>query len=76
MRSMTQKLKTIGLYFLQIILTAVASAIIAFLQNYIQAHGGDGSGTISAIHTATIGGVISTGQVGYKSYKSNFQSNV
>ena len=68
---MTQNLRTISLYIGQIILTALASALIALLQNYISAHTGTPADSISVPHTATIGGIVSSGHVAYKSFKAN-----
>ena len=67
---MTQKLKTVGLYILQVILTAIASALIALLQNYLQAHGGDGSGSLSVLHTGAIGTISGSGVVAFNHLKN------
>lgn len=56
---MKQNLKQGGLYILQIILTALASALIALLQNWLAAHGAHTGQTISPENTAVIGGGIS-----------------
>ena len=68
---MKEKLKTATLYAGQIILTALASAIIAMLQNYLSAHTGAPADSINPTHTAAIGGIISSGHVGYKYFKAN-----
>jgi hypothetical protein len=69
---MKQKLKTGGMYILQIFLTALASALIAMLQNYLSAHAGVPGGQINPNDTGAIGGVLSSGHIAYKSFKSKF----
>lgn len=69
---MKQKLKTGALYIGQILLTAMASAIIAMLQNWLATHTGTPTHQISPENTATIGGVISTGHMSFKAIKTQF----
>ena len=68
---MTEKIKTASLYIGQIVLTALVSAIIALLQNYLSTHTGVPQDSINPVHTGAIGGIVSSGHVGYKYFKSN-----
>lgn len=68
--NMKKNLETYGKYFLQILFTAIASALVATLQNYIAAHAGDHTAIINPVHTGAIGSIISGGHKTYSHIKT------
>lgn len=69
---MKTTLKTGALYLGQIILTAIASALIALLQNYVASHTGVPAEHISPEKTSLIGTTLGTARVSYIHIKNNF----
>lgn len=57
---MKQKILKVLKYLLNIILTALASAGIALLQNYLQSKGASADVTLSVNDTGILGGVIAS----------------
>lgn len=63
---MAENLKKAGGYILQILVTAIASAFVAILQNYIATHGIHAEPLINPTTTATIGAGLSSGHMAIK----------
>lgn len=68
---MKEKIKKILSYLLQVVLTALASAIIAMLQNYVQAKGVEVGPSLDVADTSLIGGVLASGKVAISNIKKN-----
>lgn len=63
---MKAKALKIGAYLMQVILTALVSAIIALLQNYLASKGVNAGGTISPAETGAIGSILSSASIALK----------
>src|SRR5574343_121554 len=59
----------IGKYLLQVILTAIASALVALLQNYLATHTGNSMPELNPEHVAKVGGILSTTKIAFNHYK-------
>lgn len=68
---MKKKILKIVMYILQIVLTALASAGIALLQSYVQAHGVDMGVTLNPESTGAIGGTVASGRIAWSNFKNN-----
>jgi hypothetical protein len=69
---MKTNLKKIGLYVLQVVLTALASAGIALLQSYLETHGVNAGPTLNPENTATIGGLVASGKVAVSHFRNSY----
>lgn len=68
---MKSNIQKIGLYVLQVVLTALASAGIALLQSYLQTKGVNAGPTLNVENTGIIGGALATGKVAVSHFKNN-----
>ena len=68
---MKTNIQKIGLYVLQVVLTALASAGIALLQSYLQTHGVEAGPNLNVENTATIGGIVASGKVAISQFRSS-----
>ena len=68
---MKEKIKKILSYLLQVVLTALASAMIAMLQNYVQTKGVEVGPSLDVADTSLIGGVLASGKVAISNLKKN-----
>lgn len=71
-RNMKQKFLSIAKYILQIILTALASAGIALLQQWIESHGVNIGPQINPQDTGIIGGTVSGASIAWRNLKTRF----
>ena len=67
---MVDKLKRGGIYLFQILLTALASALLAVLQDYIARHTGANQIQINPAQTGQIGAVLGSARVAYIHFKT------
>lgn len=56
---------------MQVVLTALASAVIAMLQNYVQAKGVEVGPSLDIADTGLIGGVLASGKVAISNIRKN-----